>query len=138
MNEHIAVINTLKGAVTKWDDLIGRTLCAIEQIEQEELRFYFTEKNYMKMYHSQDCCEEVYIESIVGDLNNLLDEPILMAEESSEKMTGLDEYDSGTWTFYKIATRKGYVDIRWQGTSNGYYSESVDCEFITGDEKDEY
>lgn len=79
------------------------------------------------MYHSQDCCEDVYIESIVGDLQDLIGNPLLLASEE------VSSDNCPTWTFYKFATIKGYVDIRWCGESNGYYSESVDFGKVEND-----
>lgn len=78
------------------------------------------------MYHSQDCCESVSIEDVVGDVEDLLGSPILLAEERKQETNGDD--DLCMWTFYTIATIKGTVDIRWMGTSNGYYSVGVSVE----------
>lgn len=83
-----------------------------------------------RMHHYQDCCENVEISDICGDVNDLLYAPIVSAREESSD-AGTDVRDSGTWTFYHIATTKGSVVIRWLGESNGYYSESVSFERIT-------
>lgn len=111
----------------KFEDLLGKTIVSIEGMEQHSKQINFTcsDGSRYKMYHEQDCCEVVSVEDVAGDVKDILGSPITMAEESSNHED--DEYlDSITWTFYKLATVKGYVTIRWLGSSNGYYSESVD------------
>lgn len=117
--------------MAKLKDLIGKTLTKVEVLtDDDEIVFITNEGKRYKLYHKQECCESVTIEDIVGDLSDLVGEPILVADEVINQ-TNLDDEtkedkDWFTWTFYKFATRKGYVDIRWYGESNGYYSESVD------------
>lgn len=100
----------------------------------DEIIFVTDDNKRYKLHHSQDCCESVYIESIVGDVKDLIGNPILIAREHcgsnipplNSDENPYDREESYTWSFYCIATVKGYVDIRWIGSSNGYYSESVD------------
>lgn len=113
-------------------DLLGRVFTEVKQIG-DELHMECAE-GIFKFLHEQDCCESVCIESIVGDLNDLVGEPITLAEtgcgETPANFQFEYEPESYTWTFYKFATRKGYVDVRWLGESNGYYSEEVELIFV--------
>jgi hypothetical protein len=127
--EKFKTLNTLKGSVTTFDDLLGRTLYKATA-DGESLTLYLSETNYVHFSHQQNCCEHVYIEDICGDLDDLVGEPLVEAEEvSNYEADPLSEHeDSYTWTFYRFRTRKGSVTVRWYGSSNGYYSEGVDVE----------
>ncbi len=129
--------------------LLGQTCVNVVQIEDREILFKVGGGVQYLLHHQQDCCEDVHIESVAGDLADLVGEPILVAEEVVHEDAPpeialkrrleppADEYnDSETWTFYKFATRKGYVDVRWYGSSNGYYSERV-CFSRVDDEDDD-
>jgi hypothetical protein len=120
--------------------LQGKTLTEIKGgKDTDKLRFFTTDGEEYLMYHNQDCCENVILEDICGDLDDLIGSPILQAEEvvsdkDPEDFVLSDDdrrwRESYTWTFYKLATIKGAVTLRWYGESNGYYSESVDFELV--------
>jgi hypothetical protein len=118
--------------------LVGKTITDIEH-DKFQITFTIESENpqpvkYM-MTHEQDCCESVTVDDIVGDLDDLLNTPVLRAtEDMNRDLPGKDyskyEDESYTWTFYNIATKKGHITIKWYGTSNGYYSERVDFKRI--------
>ena len=125
------IVDTQKGMA----QMLGKTFVQVTgSVGGYEMLFETAQGERFMFAHSQDCCESVDINDIVGDLQDLVGEPLLLAEEVQGE-TPVDfneaEYESVTWTFYKFATRKGYVDVRWLGESNGYYSEGVDL-FVEG------
>lgn len=111
----------------------GMTFKSVKGMENgnDEVIFETECGRTFRMYHQQDCCERVYLEDVVGDVDDLIGSPILYAEESTSETPPDEENreywdDLQRWTFYKLATIKGYVDLRWFGSSNGYYGVSVD------------
>ena len=119
-----------------FSDLVGKTIKSVTGLEKDsdQITFACDDGSEYFMYHEQDCCESVYIADIDGDASDLVGGLVVDAREevggdynASEDLF-LD--DSYTWTFYHLQTTKGSVVIRWLGTSNGYYSESVDFKLI--------
>jgi hypothetical protein len=130
--------------------LLGQTLEYIKTVGDDEIHLRTTDGKEFKFYHPQGCCESVTIEDVCGDLADLVGSPITIADEVSNSGECETKYDddynvkgvelsnwpqdivrpeyapkSYTWTFYKLATVRGSVTIRWFGSSNGYYSEGV-------------
>lgn len=119
-------------------EFVGRTFSAIN-VESDEIRFILPDGTHYLMHHRQNCCENVEIEDVCGDIGDLIGTEILLAEESTSKEPDGEYYsESFTFSFYKLATIKGAVTIRWLGESNGYYSEAVDLEYYDRGEHEYY
>ena len=57
-----------------FSESLGMTITkCFKQESDEELHFHTDTGRRFKLYHSQDCCEQVYIESIDGDLDDLIE-----------------------------------------------------------------
>lgn len=110
-------------------ELVGEIITHIIINEDKTEMIFVVESQggyeFYKFYHEQDCCESVELYDVNGDLNDMIDEVVIKAEEVRQEAKDDElQYDeSGTWTFYKFATSKGYITLRWLGESNGYYSE---------------
>jgi hypothetical protein len=114
-----------------WDfkDLEGRKIKDVAKSD-EHVEIITEEGISFDLFHDKDCCEDVGVEEIIGgELTELIDETVVEArKESGQLLPPQNEYDASyTWTFYIIRTNKISLTIRFYGTSNGYYSESVDC-----------
>lgn len=84
--------------------------------QNDEVTFIF--------YHEFQCCEDVQINDVCGDLKDLIGKPILLAEKRTEDIE--EEYALTKYTFYEFANINGNITVRWHGTSNGSYSVEVD------------
>ena len=119
------------------EQLVGKTITKIEGLEVDsyEVTFHCSDGSVFKMYPDDDSflygnAIDIAIEEVCGDVECLIGTEIVKAEERrSERKGGHIKGnrwdDPEGWTFYTLATVKGYVDIRWYGTHNGYYSCEV-------------
>ena len=114
------------------EQFINQPIVSITGLEKGSDRLVFQMMTgTLTLEHEQDCCERVVIEDFEGDLEELVGQVLLEAEEvtngrgKKHKGKAPEWADSYTWTFYKFRTTKGRLWVRWLGESNGYYSERV-------------
>ena len=132
--------------ITIINELLGKTLdkIIVEKLSDEDigdqLTFVVKDGDEYLMYHDDmnGCCEVVYLQDIIGSLVDIIGYPLLVAEYvSEEKQSDIEckttrrGFKKDTiqtvfgWTFYKFATIKGSVTMRWFGEENGCYSTEV-------------
>ena len=131
-------MNMKKQDLGDWDKRYQSSCDIKDMVGKKVVGIYYDEENFQILtddgvyafYHEQSCCESVYLTQVDGISDKIIGSRIVIAEVvTDEKDT---EYGHITWTFYKIGTSKGMIDFRFQGESNGYYSESVDLIKIEG------
>ena len=93
----------------------------------KEVIFYLDQEESIVFGHDQHCCESVNL--VDFEKQGKMEGELLYIQESSNKDNPPNDWGSHTWTFYDVRTTKGLLTMRWLGTSNGYYSESVDVTF---------
>ena len=128
-------MNMKKQDLGVWRKLVkpNRSNCDIkDMVGKKVVGIYYDEENFQirtddcvyAFYHKQDCCESVYLTQVDGISDKIIGSRIVIAEVVTDEKSVVG--GSITWSFYKIGTTKGMIDFRFQGESNGYYSETVD------------
>jgi hypothetical protein len=119
------------GNTVNVEKMLGRTIKEVRGLEQysDEVVVEMDNGDTFTFLHFQDCCESVSLEDFI--LTGELVGPAARVYESSDGKDG--DYETETWTFYRIETMKGSLFMRWVGSSNGYYSEAVDIVFKEAD-----
>lgn len=115
--------------------LPSATITHVFVLEQRIAKLVLSDGRILALYHDQDCCEDVYIADGADELQTLVGEVLTGIEVVSKPFSQeeLNEHgeESATWTFMNVITNKDSVQLRWYGSSNGYYSESADYADIT-------
>lgn len=119
------ILKELKGSVVEKVefDVDCPTLDKDHFVDYAYVVLTFKDGRKCYLYHNQDCCEHVFLEDTVGEWKDIIGQPLTKIEERVNYDDDAPEH--GIWTFYHIVSPKGVVDLRFYGSSNGYYAVDV-------------
>ena len=109
--------------------LLGKTILGLKVSEDASTLHFDTDKGHVTYLTDGDCCSETWFADITG-VSALLGGTVVDVEEV-ENMTaynvndgrGRQEEDQAYG--WKIKTNKGYADIVYRNSINGYYGGSL-------------
>lgn len=110
-------------------ELIGKKVSAAYVGNADEVLLFLTDAGPIAYKTYGDCCSETWFADIVG-VSALIGGTVRTVEDSvpddynDEDGRCRQEYDSVYG--HKVVTDKGYVDIVYRNSSNGYYGGSCD------------
>jgi len=114
-------------------EIVGKTIESVSRTGEEfseEVRFETQCGRRFVIRHNQDCCEEVRIQSVEGDLQSLVGKRTNRAssEFDNELPEGIEKGDLESYTRSIFCIND--VVITFFGFSNGYYDESATMQEI--------
>jgi len=74
--------------------------------------------------HEQECCEQVYLGDVIGDLKDLENTPLLEVKETKSSVP-----EAGPAYFYDFRTIKGSVTLRFIHENNSNWAYSAKATF---------
>lgn len=108
-------------------ELVGKTITEILVNEDQSILTFNTDKGHVSYETWGDCCSETWFADILG-VKSLLGFKVISSEVMDLSLVPDDdrsrqEYDQ----FYgvKLITEKGYVEIIYRNSSNGYYGGNM-------------
>ena len=117
------------------NELIGRTIRAvyIDDDDQHYLSFE-TDAGTVVYVAEGDCCSESWFYHVLG-VDNLLGQTVLEVDEieMGEPADSYSRQDEDKLYGIKLRTARGYTDIEFRNSSNGYYGGWVEIYSATPD-----
>ena len=114
------------------NDLVGLTIKSVSGCHKGSDTFTIEfENGYSIVFHYPYTYSNVEIDDVNGDVQGMVGNELLGIEcVTNVPVDPETAVEYKQWTFYKFKTIDGYVDVKWYGSSNGYYSVSVNWEIL--------
>ena len=109
-------------------ELIGKKITGLRINEDQSVLVFDTDQGAVGYETDGDCCSETWFADITGVVSMLGGTVQTVEEVSMEGYNvedGRTRQDSDEAYGYKLTTDKGYADIVFRNSSNGYYGGSI-------------